>query len=101
MWALSNLKAGGPCLTRSRPAPPSLSFASLVAGQRLWRSGPVRAPLVAVHAAGGRRKDRPGAEGDGDEAESKASYSGPPGPALAASRAGLLLLARWTLLRRE
>ncbi|XP_062231405.1 uncharacterized protein LOC133928903 [Phragmites australis] len=69
MWALNNLKAGGPCLTPSRPAPPSL--ASPATGRRLWRCGPVRAPLVAVRASGGRR-----AEGDGEEAESMASYSG-------------------------
>ncbi|GJM88619.1 hypothetical protein PR202_ga04699 [Eleusine coracana subsp. coracana] len=71
MWTLNNLKAGGPCLTPTRPALPT------AAGRRLWRRGPARAPLVAVRASsGGRRKDGPGGGGDGEEAEIKASSSG-------------------------
>ncbi|RLN30041.1 hypothetical protein C2845_PM05G37660 [Panicum miliaceum] len=75
MWALSNAKAGGPCLTPRRPAPPSLASLSpaAAAGRRVWRRGPARAPLVAVRASGGARKDGPGG---GEEAESKASSSG-------------------------
>ncbi|CAL5095003.1 unnamed protein product [Urochloa decumbens] len=78
MWGLNNAKAGGPCLTPRRPAPPSLaSLSPSAAGRRLWRRGPARAPLVAVRASGAGRKDDPvGGEGNGEEAESKASSSG-------------------------
>jgi hypothetical protein len=72
MWTLNNLKAGGPCLTPTRPAPPSLPSP---AGRR--RGGSARAPLVSVRASsGGMRKDDPVGGGDGDEAEIKASSSG-------------------------
>ncbi|CAL4908280.1 unnamed protein product [Urochloa decumbens] len=78
MWALNNAKAGGPCLTPRRPAPPSLALLSPAgAGRRLWSRGPARAPLVAVRASWGGRKDDPvGGEGSGEEAESKTSSSG-------------------------
>ncbi|KAJ1262968.1 hypothetical protein BS78_09G148500 [Paspalum vaginatum] len=77
MWTLNNAKAGGPCVTLRRPAPPSLASPSTAAGRRFWRRGPVWAPLVAVRASGGARKDGPGGgEGSGEEAESKASSSG-------------------------
>ncbi|CAN6328200.1 unnamed protein product [Urochloa humidicola] len=78
MWALNNAKAGGPCLTPRRPAHPSLaSLSPAAAGRRLWRRSPARAPLVAVRASGGGRKDDPvGREGSGEEDDSKASSSG-------------------------
>ncbi|CAN6337566.1 unnamed protein product [Urochloa humidicola] len=77
MWALNNAKAGGPCLTPRRPAPPSLaSLSPAAAGRRLWGRGPTRAPLVAVRVSWGGRKDDPvGGEGNGEEAESKAASS--------------------------
>jgi len=79
MWALNNAKAGGPCLTPRHPAPPSLASPSTAAaGRRFWRRSPVWAPLVAVRATGGTRKDGPGGgeASSGEEADSKASSSG-------------------------
>jgi hypothetical protein len=75
MWTLNNLKAGGPCLTPTRPAPPSLASPT---GRRLRRrGGSAWAPLVSVRASsGGMRKDGPVGGGDGEEAEIKASSSG-------------------------
>ncbi|PWZ09804.1 UPF0301 protein CT0663 [Zea mays] len=78
MWALNNAKAGGPCLTPRHPAPPSLASPSTAsAGRRFWRRSSVWAPLVAVRASGGTRKDGSvGGEASGEEADSKASSAG-------------------------